>query len=37
MRYGLNAAVIAGVFCLALGEPALIAGGHLGDYLPELG
>ncbi len=37
MRYGLNAAVIAGVFCLALGEPALIAGGHLGDYLPDSG
>jgi hypothetical protein len=33
MRYGLNAAIVAGVSCLALDEPALITGGRLGDYL----
>ena len=33
MRYGLSAAIIAGVSCLALDEPALIAGGRLSDYL----
>jgi hypothetical protein len=34
VRYGLNAAIIAGVFFLALGEPALVAGGRFSDYLP---
>jgi hypothetical protein len=33
MRYGLNAAIIAGIFCLALGEPALVAGDRFSDYL----
>jgi len=34
MRYGLNAAIIAGIFCLALGEPAPIGGDRFSDYLP---
>jgi hypothetical protein len=37
MRYGLNAAIVAGVFCLALGETALIAVGHFSDYLAGSG
>ena len=31
MRYGLSAAIIAGVFCLTPGEPART----IGDYLPS--
>jgi hypothetical protein len=34
MRYGLNAAIIAGVFCLAAGEPARTPDDGSGDYLP---
>ncbi len=37
MRYGLNAAIVAGVFCLALGEPALFALGHFSDCLAGSG
>lgn len=37
MRYGLNAAIVAGVFCLPLFEPALIAGDRLSDCLPASG
>ena len=37
MRYGLNAAIIAGVFCLALDEPALIAGGRPQRLPPRSG
>jgi hypothetical protein len=33
MRYGLNAAIVAGVSCLALDGPVLITGGRLSDYL----
>jgi hypothetical protein len=31
MRYGLNAAIIAGLSCFAPGEPARTAGGSFGD------
>lgn len=34
MRYGLNAAIIAGVFCFAPGETAQTIGDRTGDYLP---
>jgi hypothetical protein len=34
MRYGLSAAIIVGVFCLAPGEPARTTGDRSGDYLP---
>ena len=37
MRYGLNAAIVAGVFCLPLFEPALIGGDRFSDYLPASG
>ena len=33
MRYGLNAAIVAGISCVALGEPALNAGIRFSDYL----
>ena len=33
MRYGLNAAIVAGISCVALGEPALNVGIHFSDYL----
>jgi hypothetical protein len=33
MRYGLNAAIVAGVSCLALDESSPITGGRLSDYL----
>jgi len=35
MRYGLNAAIIAGIFCFAPGESARIAGDRSGGYLPR--
>jgi hypothetical protein len=35
MRYGLNAAIIAGVFCLAPGESARTIGDRGGGYLPD--
>jgi hypothetical protein len=34
MRYGLNAAIFAGAFRLAPGDPARTAEGGSGDYLP---
>ena len=34
MRYGLHAAIIAGVFCLATGEAARTTDGRSGDYFP---
>jgi hypothetical protein len=34
MRYGLNAAIIAGAFCLTVGEPARTTDESSGDYLP---
>jgi hypothetical protein len=34
MRYGLNAAIFAGVFGPAFGEPARTARGGIGDCLP---
>jgi hypothetical protein len=33
MRYGLNAAIVAGISCVAPGEPALNEGIHFSDYL----
>jgi hypothetical protein len=37
MRYGLNAAIIAGLSSLALGEPVRPPGERIGDYLPGSG
>jgi hypothetical protein len=34
MRHGLNAAIIAGAFRLASGDPARTAEGGIGNYLP---
>ena len=34
MRYGLNAAIVAGEFCLAPGESARTAGNRGGEHLP---
>ena len=34
MRHGLTAAIIAGAFCHAPGDPARTAEGGSGDYLP---
>ena len=36
MRYGLNAAIIAGAFCLTPGQRMRTVKGGIGDYFPGL-